>query len=73
MAEVKPAEQGAADGPLNLSDVLALRDAGKTAEAGKTLEELLAGKLGEAGFIMKKKKMSAMEKMKLMLQEKQGQ
>ena len=73
MAEVKPAEQGAADGPLNISEVLALRDAGKTAEAGKTLEELLAGKLGEAGFIMKKKKMSAMEKMKLMMQKQEGQ
>jgi len=72
MAEIKPAEQGSADGPLNLSEVLALRDAGKTVEARTALEELLAGKLGDAGFTMKKKKMSAMEKMQLMLQEKQG-
>ncbi len=65
--------QEAGEGSLDLSEVVALRDAGKTAEAGKSLEELLAGKLGEAGFTMKKKKMSAMEKMQLMLQKKQGQ
>jgi peroxiredoxin len=70
MAEV----QGTASEPLDLSEVLALKDAGKTKEAAKALEELLAGKLGEAGFTMKKKKkMSAMEKMQLMMQEKQGQ
>lgn len=60
--------------PLDLSEVLALMDAGKTAEAGKMLEELLAGQLAEAGFTMKKKKkMSAMEKMKLMMQKQEGQ
>ena len=62
-----------AEGSLDLSETLALRDAGKTDEAGKALEELLAGALGEAGFTMKKKKMSAMEKMKLMMQKDQGQ
>ncbi len=61
------------EGSLDLSETLALRDAGKTDEAGKALEELLAGALGEAGFTMKKKKMSAMEKMKLMMQKDQGQ
>ncbi len=72
-AEVKPAEQGTTDDSLDLSEVLALKDAGKTDEAAKALEELLAGKLGEAGFTMKKKKMSAMEKMQLMMQKNQGQ
>ena len=63
MAEV----QGTAGESLDLSEVLALKDAGKTEEAAKALEELLAGKLGEAGFTMKKKNMSAMEKMQLMM------
>jgi tetratricopeptide (TPR) repeat protein len=67
------AAQEGADGSLDLSETLALRDAGKTDEAGKALEELLAGALGEAGFTMKKKKMSATEKMKLMMQKDQGQ
>lgn len=71
--KVDSSSQEAGEGSLDLSEVVALRDAGKTAEAGKALEELLAGKLGEAGFTMKKKKMSAMEKMQLMLQKKQGQ
>jgi len=69
MAEV----QGTAGESLDLSEVLALKDSGKTEEAAKALEELLAGKLGEAGFTMKKKKMSAMEKMQLMMKENQGQ
>jgi len=69
MAEV----QGTAGESLDLSEVLALKDAGKTEEAAKALEELLAGKLGEAGFTMKKKKMSAMEKMQLMMKENQAQ
>ena len=69
MAEV----QGTMGEPLDLSEVLTLKDAGKTDEAAKALEELLAGKLGEAGFTMKKKKMSAMEKMQLMMKENQGQ
>ena len=69
MAEV----QGTVGEPLDLSEVLALKDAGKTDEAAKALEELLAGKLGEAGFTMKKKKMSAMEKMQLMMKENQAQ
>ena len=69
MAEV----QGTMGEPLDLSEVLVLKDAGKTDEAAKVLEELLAGKLGEAGFTMKKKKMSAMEKMQLMMKENQGQ
>lgn len=76
-AVVKPASPEAGKEPLgvlDLSEVLALRDAGKTEEAGKALEELLAGKLEAAGFTMKKKKkMNAMEKMQLMMQEKQGQ
>ena len=68
------AAEGAGDEPLDLSEVIALKDAGKHDEAAKALEELLAGKLGEVGFTMKKKeKMSAMEKMQLMMQEKQGQ
>ena len=68
------AAEGAGDEPLDLSEVIALKDAGKHDEAAKALEELLAGKLSEAGFTMKKKKkMSAMEKMQLMMQEKQGQ
>jgi len=63
----------AVEEPLDLKEVVALKDAGKQDEAAKALEELLAGKLGEAGFTMKKeKKLSAMEKMKLMMQEKQG-
>ncbi len=76
-SEPSPPVPGAApegaEGSLDLSETLALRDAGKTDEAGKALEELLAGALGEAGFTMKKKKMSAMEKMKLMMQKDQGQ
>ena len=68
------AAEGAGDEPLDLSEVIALKDAGKHDEAAKALEELLAGKLSEAGFTMKKeKKLSAMEKMQLMMQEKQGQ
>ncbi len=76
-SEPSPPVPGAApegaEGSLDLSETLALRDAGKTDEAGKALEELLAGALGEAGFTMKKKKMSATEKMKLMMQKDQGQ
>jgi peroxiredoxin len=62
-----------ADGSLDLSEALALRDAGKKDEARKALEDILAGALGEAGFTMKKKKMSAMEKMKLMMQKNKEQ
>ncbi|MCJ7501344.1 hypothetical protein MUP29_13965 [bacterium] len=73
-AEVPLAKKGAGDEPLDLSEVIALNETGKNDEAAKALEELLAGKLGDAGFTMKKKtKMSAMEKMQLMMQEKQGQ
>ncbi|MDF1527142.1 MAG: redoxin domain-containing protein [bacterium] len=69
-----PAAEGAGDEPLDLSEVIALKDAGKQDEAAKALEELLAGKLSEAGFTMKKKtKMSAKEKMQLMMQKNQGQ
>jgi peroxiredoxin len=73
-AATKPAPLEAGEELLDLTEVLALQDAGKTAEAGKALQDLLAGKLEEAGFTMKKKKkMSAMEKMQLMMKENQGQ
>lgn len=59
---------------LDLTDVLALKEEGKTADAAMALEELLAARLGEAGFTMaRKKQLNAMEKMKLMMQQKQGQ
>jgi peroxiredoxin len=64
---------GAEVAVLDLSRILALRDEGETAQAGKALEGLLAGKLEEAGFPLKKKQMSAMEKMQLMMKENQGQ
>ena len=63
----------AAQTALDLSEVLALIEAGKTAEAARTLQGLLTERLGDAGFVMKKKKMSAMEKMKLMMQQNQEQ
>jgi peroxiredoxin len=73
VAEAAETTEEAGDEGLDLSEVIALKDAGKTAEAAKALEELLAGKLGEAGFTKKKKKkMSAMEKMQLMMKEQQG-
>lgn len=60
------------DQTVDLSGVIALKEEGRTADAAAALEQLLAEKLDAAGFTMKKKKMSAMEKMKLMMQEKQG-
>jgi len=64
---------GAENTALDLGQVLELRDGGETARAGEALKEMLAGRLEEAGFPLKKKQMSAMEKMRLMMQEKQGQ
>jgi peroxiredoxin len=56
-----------------LAEVQALQAEGKSAEAASSLDELLSTRLAELGFTMKKKKkMDAMEKMKLMMQKKQG-
>ena len=56
------------------SEVVSLKEAGKTAEAAAALQDLLGKKLEEAGFVMKKKKkMNAMERMKMMMEKKQGQ
>jgi peroxiredoxin len=58
---------------VRLAAVQALQAEGKTAEAASSLDELLSARLAELGFTMKKKKkMDAMERMKLMLQKKQG-
>ncbi len=58
---------------IKLAEVQALQAEGKTAEAASSLDELLSARLAELGFTMKKKKkMDAMERMKLMLQKKQG-
>ncbi|UCF89344.1 MAG: hypothetical protein JSV70_03655, partial [bacterium] len=66
--------EASGQGALDLTEVLALKEEGKTADAAMALEELLAARLGEAGFAMaKKKQLNAMEKMKLMMQQKQGQ
>jgi len=72
-AAAKRSGEDAAEESLDLSEVIALKDAGKAGEAASALEELLSGKLAEAGFTMKKKTMNAMEKMKLMMQKKQAQ
>lgn len=71
--KVPEAGQKEADKPLDLSEVVALSEAGKTEEAAKNLDGLLTERLSEAGFaVKKKKKMNAMERMKLMMQQKQG-
>ena len=58
---------------IKLAEVQALQAEGKTAEAASSLDELLSARLAELGFTMKKKKkMDAMERMKLMLQKNQG-
>lgn len=73
-AEVRQPEPGVADDLLDLSEVVALTEAGETAKAAKALEDILGKRLDDAGFTMKKKKkISAMEKMKLMMQKNQGQ
>jgi peroxiredoxin len=58
---------------VRLAAVQALQAEGKSAEAASSLDELLSARLAELGFTMKKKKkMDAMERMKLMLQKNQG-
>ena len=58
---------------LNLSEAQALQAEGKSSEAASSISDLLSARLGELGFTMKKeKKMNAMERMKLMMQKKQG-
>jgi peroxiredoxin len=66
--------QEEAEEALDLSEIVALAEAGKKEEAAKALDEMLSERLNEAGFaVKKKKKMNAMERMKLMMQQKQGQ
>ncbi|UCG39395.1 MAG: redoxin domain-containing protein [bacterium] len=67
-----PAVEGG-QGPVDLAEVLALRDGGKTAEAARALEDLLSARLGEMDFAMKKaSKPDAMEKMRLMMEKKKA-
>lgn len=73
-AEVEAATEAGMDSLAEkLVKVQALKAEGKTAEAASSLEEVLSARLDELGFTMKKKKkMDAMERMKLMMQKKQG-
>ncbi|MDF1536910.1 MAG: redoxin domain-containing protein [bacterium] len=76
VAEVGPPDETASGGKparlIDLSEVLALQADGKASEAASALEQLLTARLGELGFTMeKKKKVDAMEKMRLMMQKKQ--
>jgi peroxiredoxin len=61
-------------GEAGLEGVRALTEEGRMEEASRQLEEIIARRLDEFGFVMKKmKKLSAMEKMKLMMEKKQEQ
>lgn len=73
-AEAGTTAQAGGDQPLDLSQVESLRGEGKTAEAMDALESVLAEELGRLGFALeRKKKVDAMERLRLMMQQKGAQ
>jgi peroxiredoxin len=73
-AEAAPAEEAVVDAPENEDSpdkAIALKEQGKTEEALKVLDGYIAAELAAMGIkLEKKRQMSAMEKMKLMMQKK---
>ncbi len=62
------------EGLAGLAEVHALLEEGRKGEASEKLGEILSARLGGLGFTLKKeKKLSAMEKMELLMQQKQEQ
>jgi len=60
------------EGLADLAEVQALLDESRKGEASKKLEEVLSTRLGDLGFALKnEKKLRAIERMKLMMQQKQ--